>query len=93
MNITRHSVEKLEDPTGILAGDRYEFFLNIEVPEEDELYSEKGLLLRVIYLIDENDSRIVQYQFMEETTEEILDFELEDDEEALVREYCKENIQ
>ena len=39
MNITEYTVEQIKDPTGILAGRRYEFLLNIEVPEEDELYT------------------------------------------------------
>jgi hypothetical protein len=93
MEITGHIVEKLNDPTGIIVGDRYEFFLNIEVPEDDELYSENGVLLKVIYAVEDHESRIALYQFIERATNEVLDFALEDEEEELVNEYCKQHIE
>ncbi|MBU5210317.1 DUF6509 family protein [Heyndrickxia oleronia] len=93
MEITGHIVEKLNDPTGIIVGDRYEFFLNIEVPEDDELYSENGVLLKVIYAVEDQGSRIALYQFIERATNEVLDFALEDEEEELVNEYCKQHIE
>ena len=92
MEITGHLVEKLVDPFGLLSGDRYEFFLELDVDEEDELFSEKGVGLKVIYVIDDNGSKISQYNFFEKITEKVLDFELEEDEEELVLTYCKENI-
>jgi hypothetical protein len=93
MNITGHTVEKLLDSTGILIGDRYEYLLNIEVPEDDELFSEKGLYLKVIYVLDENNPRIAKYQFIENMTNQHLDFALEEDEEALLNEYCKQHLE
>ena len=48
VNITEYTVELIKDPTGILTGNRYEFFLNISVPEDDELYHENGLQLKVL---------------------------------------------
>lgn len=92
MNITGYSVEKLKDPTGILEGDRYEFFLDIEVPEDDDLYSENGIELKVIYAIDSKGERIAQYYFYERGTEKVLDFGLEEDEETAVFEFCKTNL-
>jgi hypothetical protein len=89
MEITRYSVEKLQDPTGILEGDRYEFFLYIQVDEEDELYSENGIYLKVIFAIDNKGPRIAQYHIYEEITDQLLDFELEEDEEAMVQEFCQ----
>ncbi|MFD6441322.1 DUF6509 family protein, partial [Peribacillus sp. NPDC060186] len=50
LNITEYSVEKLNDPFGILSGERFEYFLDIEVPEEDELFSENGLYIRVLFV-------------------------------------------
>ncbi|PLR98835.1 DUF6509 family protein [Bacillus sp. T33-2] len=88
MEITGHTVELLEDPFGLLEGDRYEFFLNIEVEEEDELYSENGLLLKVIF----SGNSILQYYFIEKTTEKVLDFALEEDEEEDVKAYCLNNL-
>ena len=36
LKITEFTVEQIKDPTGIITGNRYEFYLNIEVPEDDE---------------------------------------------------------
>ncbi|WP_307287143.1 DUF6509 family protein [Bacillus sp. SORGH_AS_0510] len=91
LNITGHEVEKLEDPFGLLSGERYEFFLELEIDEEDELYSENGIGLKVIYVTDENEDKITNYYFYERGSEKVLDFALEVDEEALVLSYCKEN--
>jgi hypothetical protein len=92
MNITGHEVEKLEDPFGLLTGDRYEFFLDLDVDEEDELYFEKGVGLKVIYVIEENVAKISHYHFYEKENEKALDFALEEDEEELVKSYCHEHI-
>lgn len=92
MEITGHTVELLEDPFGVLNGDRYEFFLQIAVDEDDELYTENGLLLKVIFSIVNEEPQILQYYFIERSTENILDFALEEDEEVLVKDYCKENL-
>ena len=92
MNIIGHTVELLEDPFGLLIGNRYEYFLTIEVDEEDELYTEKGLLLKVLFLDNGEERRILQSYFIEQETEKVLDFELEDDEVIQVKKYCEENI-
>jgi hypothetical protein len=92
MEITGHTVEILEDPFGLLNGDRYEFFLHIEVDEEDELYTENGLQLKVIFSAGDGASKILQYYFIEESTEKVLDFALEEEEEGLVAAYCQENL-
>jgi hypothetical protein len=93
MNITGYTVEKLKDPTGILEGDRYEFFLDIEVPEDDDLYSENGIELKVIYAVDTNSERIAQYYIYEKGTQKILNFELEEEEETIVKEFCKTHLE
>lgn len=92
MNITGHTVEKLEDPFGLLSGERYEYFLDLDVDEEDELFSEKGIGLKVIFAVDENAAKLSTYHFYEKGSEKVLDFALEEDEEELVLTYCKENI-
>ncbi len=93
MNIIGHTVEKLVDPFGLLSGDRYEFFLELEVDEEDELFSEKGVGLRVLFVVDGEEMKISNYHFYEHATEEVLDFELEEDEEQLVFDYCKNHLE
>ncbi|MBU8878743.1 pullulanase [Bacillus sp. FJAT-29790] len=92
MKITGFSVEQLIDPTGILTGERFEFFLDIEVDEDDELYSENGVQLRVLYYNDEEQSKILNYHFLVNVSNEILNFELDDDEERIVTHFCKEHL-
>lgn len=90
-SITTYTVEQIKDPFGILSGKRYEWMLEIEVEEEDELYSENGLQLRVIYQVEDEQSKIVNYEFLESGTNRYLDFELEDEEKAFVEAFCKEH--
>jgi hypothetical protein len=92
LNITGHTVEKLEDPFGLLTGDRYEFFLDLDVDEEDELYSDNGIGLKVIFVIAGSEEKISSYHFFESGSQKVLDFALEEDEEELVLSYCKKNI-
>lgn len=92
MNITGYAVGKLEDPFGILSGERYEFFLDIEVDEDDELYSDNGLLLKVLYLVENSKEEILSYSLLESTTENYLDFALEDEELAIALAFCKEHL-
>lgn len=91
MKIASYEVGKLNDPTGIIAGKRYEFLLGIEVPEDDELYEEGlSLDLRVILAVDETNERIVQYHFLDRSNGKVLDFALEDDEEIEILAFCVE---
>lgn len=92
MKIIESSIEKLEDPFGILTGDRYEIFLTLDIDEEDELYSEHGILLKLIYAIDGEKTKIAQYDFIEKTTESILDFALEEDEEIEILDFCQKIV-
>lgn len=93
MNITGHTLEKVEDKTGIIVGDRYEFILNIEVDEDDELYSENGIYIKVIFAVEGTESRVMQYNIFEKTTEKFIDLLLEEDEEQLLLDYCKQHIE
>ncbi|MBS4216021.1 MULTISPECIES: DUF6509 family protein [Neobacillus] len=92
MNITDHTVEKLEDPFGLLSGDRYEIFLDLDIDEEDELFSDKGVGLRVLFVVDESGTKISNYHFFEKGSEKVFDFALEEDEEQLVFDYCQSII-
>lgn len=86
MKIISYTIEQIKDPTGILTGERYEFFLDIEVDEDDELFSENGASLRVLFYKDNNVSRILNYHFL--AADQILDFALDEDEEKIVAEFC-----
>lgn len=91
ITITDYSVELIKDPFGIIPGKRVEFVLDIEVPEDDELYSENGLYVRVIYGVQDEDERIVKYEIHERGTEQYLEFDMEDDEVAVVEAFCREH--
>ncbi|MFC7366490.1 MULTISPECIES: DUF6509 family protein [Bhargavaea] len=91
MEITGHTVELLNDPTGIIEGDRYEFFLELDIEEEDELYTEGGVKLRAIFAEHDGREWIATYDFIEAATGKAMGFELEEDEEQEVLEYCRNN--
>mgnify|MGYP003449040943 FL=1 len=92
MNITQFSIEEILDPTNIIEGKRFEFLLDVEVDEEDELYSAAGLEIRVIVGVIEENVRIVNYFIMDKANNEFLDFALEEDEEAEILAICKEEL-
>lgn len=92
MEITAYSVEEIKDPTNIIVGKRYEFLLDIEVDEEDELYTEAGIEVRAIIGENEGEVRLVNYFLTDKTSNESLDFALEEDEEAVITTFCKEEI-
>jgi hypothetical protein len=48
LTFTSYTVENVRDPFGILSGKRYEFVINLDVAEDDELYVENGVSTRVI---------------------------------------------
>ncbi|WP_433616910.1 DUF6509 family protein [Paenibacillus cellulositrophicus] len=92
LTITEYEAEKVKDPFRILQGTRYEFKLDIEVPDDDELYTENGLYVRVIYKVDEDQSAIVKYEIYEKTTGQYLDFDLEEDEVKLLENFCRDHL-
>jgi hypothetical protein len=91
LTISSYTVELIKDPFGILSGNRYEFLLDLDVPEDDELYSENGMYIRALYLIDENKSVLLKYEIFEKNTEKYQDFDLEDDEVEVIAAFCKAN--
>ncbi len=93
MNITGFTVEKLEDPFGILSGDRYEFYLDIEVDEDDELFLENGLRLKVLYVVEDGEGKIINYSLLENTTDKYIDLALETEELEIAAAFCKQNLE
>ncbi|RAV04752.1 DUF6509 family protein [Paenibacillus sp. YN15] len=89
LEITSYTVEWIRDPFGIIQGKRYEFLLDIQVEEDDEIYSPHGLTLRVIYLADGEASKIVKYEFLEKGTGKYLDFDMVDEEYAEALAFCQ----
>jgi len=92
MEISAYSAEQIKDPFGILPGARYEFYLDLEVDEDDELYSEQGLAVRVVFSVEEARSGIVKYELLERSTEKYLDYELEAEELEAIESFCREHL-
>jgi hypothetical protein len=88
MNITEYTVEKIQDPTGILSGDRYEFFLNLEEDEDDELFENGEVQLKVLFFVDETEMKVLNYDFYNSSQDKYLEFALEDDELQEVSNFC-----
>ncbi len=92
LKITEYTIEKLNDPFGILSGERYELFLDIKVPEEDELFSENGLYIRVLFAVEEQEGKLIKYDIFEKGNEGALEFDLEEDEEAMITDFCLKHL-
>ncbi|SEM88073.1 DUF6509 family protein [Paenibacillus sp. OV219] len=90
--ITEFEVNKIKDPFGIVIGDRYEFRLDLDIEEDDELYTESGVYVRVIFRVDGEESSVVKYELHERGSGNYLDFDLEEEEEQFIESFCKENF-
>lgn len=88
--ITEYSVEAIADPFKILIGERFEYMLDLEVEEDDELYHDAGVRLRVVYAVSEGIGKVVKYEFQTGDTGKYIDFEMEDDELVMVEQYCQQ---
>jgi len=87
--VTEYSVELVKDPFRILAGKRYEFVIELELDEEDELYSAEGIEIKAVYKVDGDEGSVVSYGLYEKSTGRYIDAELEDEEEAALADFCK----
>ena len=92
MEITAFSVEEIKDPTNIIEGKRYEFLLDVEVDEEDELYSAAGIEIRVIAGQKDEEVRVLNYFLTDKADDKMLDFALEEDEEAIILTFVREEL-
>lgn len=92
LTITEYSAELVKDPFGILSGKRYEFILELDVPEDDELHSEHGVYAKVVFKVDGDQSAIVTCDLYERTTHKFLDVDVEDDERAAIAAFCAAHI-
>ncbi|MDG0794884.1 DUF6509 family protein [Cohnella ginsengisoli] len=92
MNITAYTVEQVKDPFGILSGRRYEFKLEVEVDEEDELYSEHGVYARVVYKDEGETSGILMCDWTEKTTNRYLPLDAEPEELAELAAFCAAHL-
>jgi len=88
VNIIEFQVEYVKDPFGILDGRRYEFILDLELDEEDELYSPHGVYVKAIYRVSEEGGSVVKHELYERTTNRYLEFELEDEELTELEAFC-----
>ncbi|MGM9929270.1 MAG: DUF6509 family protein [Bacillus sp. (in: firmicutes)] len=89
ITITEFEAQLLNDQFGILTGNRYEFLLYLDVPEDDELFQESGVYVRALYLVDGEKKELLSYSLMERGENQVLDFELEDDEVKMITDFCE----
>lgn len=92
MNITQFLIETILDPTNIIEGKRYELLLDVEVDEEDELYSEAGIEIRAIIGVLDGNVRVISYFIMDKKDNTYLEFELEEEEEQMIVAFCNEEL-
>ena len=92
MEITAFSIEEIKDPTNIIEGKRYEFLLDVEVDEEDELYSAAGIEIRVIVGQKDEEVRVLNYFLTDKADNKMLDFALEEEEEAMILQFVREEL-
>ena len=92
MEIGAFSVEEIKDPTNIIEGKRFEFLIDLEVDEDDELYSEAGIEIRVIAGQKEEEVRILNYFLIDKADNEVLDFALEEEEEAMILHFVQQEL-
>lgn len=89
--ITEYTVESIVDPFGILDGVRLDFEIYIEVDEEDELYHESGVCIKVLASVIDNHTKVIKYDIVENSEGKVLDFELEEDEYKIIEQFCIEH--
>lgn len=92
ITITGHKAELVKDPFKILSGKRYEFRLDLDVEEDDELYTPMGIYARAVLKIDEGNVTLLSSDLLERSTDRLLDFDMEEDEEQAVLAYCLEHL-
>lgn len=92
MNITQFSIEEILDPTNIIEGKRFELLLDVEVDEEDELYSEAGLEIRAIVGVLDENVRVINYFIIDKKDNAYLEFELEEEEQQMILTLCHEEL-
>lgn len=92
MQIVNGKVEELVDPTGIIDGQRFEFLLTVKFDEDDELYSEQGTGLRLLYSVKDGERKMLTYQYYELATEKAFDLEWDEEEQAAAEAYCNTNF-
>lgn len=92
MEIGAFSIEEIKDPTNIIEGKRFEFLIDIEVDEDDDLYSEAGIEARVIVGQKEEEVRILNYFLIDKGDNEMLEFALEEEEEEIIFRFVQEEL-
>lgn len=92
LTVQSYIVEYIKDPFGIISGQRYEFMVHLDIAEDDELYVDGGVSARTIVKVENEVVSIVTYDLMSTTTHQILEFDLEEDEEAELLQFCKDHL-
>lgn len=92
MEILNFEIEEWVDPTGIIQGKRFECLLDVEVDEEDELYSEAGTQIRLFIGDDGEGLYIINYFIIDKKDGQYIELALEEEEEQQLLNFCREQI-
>ena len=92
MEIGAFSLEEIKDPTNIIEGKRFEFLIDLEVDEEDDLYSEAGIEIRVIVGQKGEEVRLLNYFLIDKADNEMLEFALEEEEEEMILRFVQQEL-
>lgn len=92
MDITQYSVEEIKDPTNIIEGKRYEFLIDVEIDEEDELYREQGVEIRAIIGELNGEYSLKNYFLIDKADRSFLDFALDEEEEVEILAFCQNEL-
>ncbi|MGF7049537.1 hypothetical protein J2T13_004058 [Paenibacillus sp. DS2015] len=92
ITVKSFQVEVMKDPFGILTGERYQFILDLDVEEDDELYSENGVYAKVTYKVENEEYSMIHYDLYEKMVDRYLSFDMEEDEEEVLASFCKANL-
>ncbi|MFE4712261.1 DUF6509 family protein [Paenibacillus sp. NPDC056722] len=92
LTVKSYIVGQIKDPFGIISGKRYEFMVHLDIAEDDELYVDGGVSARTIVKVEDEVTSIVSYDLLGTATHQLLEFDLEEDEEVELLQFCKENL-
>lgn len=93
VNIESYLMQEILDPTNIIEGQRFEFTMDLQIDEEDELFQEGGVEVRAIIGVKDTIVSLVNYFLIAKSDLSYLEFALEEDEEKIIIDFCKQHIE
>lgn len=93
LEIKHHTFKEEKNEFGLIKGKRYEFQLDVTVPEDDPLHAIKALMLCVLFDVEEKEGpHIYRYWFFDGVTGSTYNDALKEEEEEIIVSYCKQQL-